>query len=47
MECAHERLKCTNNVLTCMSCGAVLPLEKLAGEAAEKATTAKKKGGKK
>ena len=44
--CDHKRLKCTDNVLTCKDCGAVLPLETLAGEVAEKATTAKKKGGK-
>ena len=29
MECRHERLECTNNVLRCTICGAVLPLEML------------------
>ena len=27
--CKHQRLKCVNNVLSCMDCGAVLPLETL------------------
>lgn len=43
--CEHKRLVCTDNVFTCLDCGAVLPMEKLAGETAEKATTAKKKNG--
>lgn len=25
MECNHERLRCTNNVYYCLSCGAVVP----------------------
>lgn len=25
MECRHERLKCTDNVFYCLSCGAVVP----------------------
>lgn len=29
MNCTHERLKCTNNVLSCLICGAVLPLDVL------------------
>ena len=29
MTCNHDHLKCTNNVLTCLDCGAVLPLELL------------------
>ena len=29
MTCEHKRLKCVNNVLSCMDCGAVLPLETL------------------
>ena len=29
MDCKHEKLECTNNVLRCMVCGAVLPLEVL------------------
>ena len=44
--CDHKNLKCTNNVLTCKDCGAVLPLEALAGDVADKVTTGKKKGGK-
>ncbi len=35
MGCKHEHLKCTNNVLTCQDCGAVLPLELLAQLKAE------------
>ena len=30
MDCTHDRLECTNDVLRCMVCGAVLPLEYLA-----------------
>ena len=31
--CEHKRLKCVDNVLSCMDCGAILPLEALtAGE---------------
>ena len=29
MGCRHERLECTNNVLRCAICGAVLPLAML------------------
>ena len=25
MECKHEHLKCTNNIFTCLDCGAVVP----------------------
>jgi hypothetical protein len=25
MACEHKRLKCTNNVFSCLDCGAVLP----------------------
>lgn len=25
MECNHKRLKCTNNVYSCLDCGAVVP----------------------
>lgn len=25
MGCKHENLKCTNNVFTCLDCGAVVP----------------------
>ena len=32
MSCNHDHLKCTNNVLTCLDCGAVLPLELLPPE---------------
>lgn len=28
MDCKHERLKCTNNVFTCLDCGAVIQPEK-------------------
>ena len=27
--CEHKRLKCVDNVLSCMDCGAFLPLEAL------------------
>lgn len=32
MACNHERLVCTDNVLVCKLCGAVLPLSVLGGE---------------
>ena len=32
MACNHERLVCTDNVLRCALCGAVLPLSMLDGE---------------
>ena len=35
MACKHERLKCTDNVLRCAACGAVLPLSILDGPAAQ------------
>ena len=25
MSCEHKRLKCTNNVFSCLDCGAVVP----------------------
>ncbi len=36
MGCKHEHLKCTGNVLTCMDCGALLPLELLEWPRADK-----------
>ena len=27
--CEHKRLKCVDNVLSCMDCGSILPLEAL------------------
>lgn len=54
MACNHEKLKCTDNVLRCKLCGAVLPLSVLSGEtpaenknAAEGKITASKRKGKK
>lgn len=34
--CEHKRLKCVNNVLSCMDCGEVLPLEFLDGKKYER-----------
>ena len=31
--CEHKRLKCVDNVLSCMDCGAFLPLEALTADA--------------
>lgn len=36
MTCSHDHLKCTDNVLTCLDCGAVLPLELLERPKADK-----------
>ena len=45
--CEHRRLSCTNNVLKCLDCGEILPLESLTEKKAEKPEPEKKKGGKK
>lgn len=46
MECRHERLRCTNNVYYCLSCGAVVPfdpvLDKREGEKEKPAEAPKK-----
>lgn len=44
--CEHRRLSCTNNVLKCLDCGEILPLEILTEKKAEKPQPEKKKGGK-
>lgn len=36
MMCEHKRLKCVNNVLSCMDCGEVLPMEFLHGKQYER-----------
>jgi hypothetical protein len=36
MECKHERLKCTNNVFTCLDCGAVIQPDELEKKPAKK-----------
>ena len=44
MTCEHKRLKCTNNVFSCLDCGAVVPspYEQKEPEKPEKKTTKKK-----
>ena len=38
MECKHERLKCTNNVFTCLDCGEVIQPDELEKKPAKKPT---------
>lgn len=47
MTCEHKRLKCTNNVFSCLDCGAVVPSPYEKKEPEEPEKKPKKSGGKK